>query len=130
MIEILSIITFISILLINIGTIRGNFVYMEIGTIVLGGVVIFGWLILGILITESNDTETKFSKYNIEKTKYEVVLVDSSRRKFIFDKKIDYDNITDTTIFYLNIKKNIYGFNKSYYIFYDMKGVRKKSIKI
>ena len=36
--------------------------------------------------------------------------------------------ITDTTTFYIKENKNMYGFDKSYYLFYYMKGVKNKSI--
>lgn len=116
MIEILFIITFISFLLIIIGLINNWNILRNSGIVLFFGTLVIGWLCLGIL--NSRPVEIK-SEQKIVKTKNSINII-ANGREFNFNKKIDFDNISDTTTFYLFQHKNIYGITmrkSGYYIF-------------
>ncbi len=118
MIVYLTILTIISIYILNLGLIKGKDNVELIGTITLIITIIFGWLFLGILLN-IHKTEYKTSII-CEQHKNEFVVKDSLGNIYSFDKKIDFDYITDTTTFYIIISDNIYGFNTDYDIYYNV----------
>lgn len=81
---------------------------------------VFGWLILGNVITVGSEIQKiNTEKINIVKTQNEILVTDISRDVYyIFNKKIDFDNITDTTTFYYDKGINMYGGISDRDIFY------------
>lgn len=74
------------------------------------GVGLIGWLILGHAIT-FNKRDVKIDKENFEIIKGNrfIIISDLDDKYFIFDKKVDFDQITDTTTFYSRVGETIYG---------------------
>lgn len=118
MLEFLVISTTISIYILNLGLIKNKQNVTYTGIIMLCIVVIFGWIFIGII---ANIFKTEFKTNTIyQKNENEFIIKDSLNNNYIFDKKIDFDYITDTTIFYILARKNIYGGMKEYDIFYKV----------
>lgn len=78
-----------------------------IGVIGLFLVGVFGWLMLGTETTKYIETEKV--EYTMAKSEKSIIFDDIKRDNiYYFDKKVDFDNITDTTTIYLSIGKNMY----------------------
>ena len=127
MIEFLSIFTLISILILNLGIIKSKYNVKNAGIIMFILVLIIGWMILGIFL-QINDTDYK-TNIIYEKNHKEFIIQDSLDNKYIFNKKIDFDYITDTTTFYITVSKNMYGFYPGYSIFYKIGNRKMKGTK-
>jgi len=120
----LIIITVISIYILNFGIIKDKTNVITTGSIMLIMIIVIGWGFVGIGL---NFHGTEYETKNIyEKTKNEIIIKDSLDNKYIFNKKIDFDFITDTTTFHIIMAKNIYGGNIDYNIYYN---VNKRKIK-
>jgi hypothetical protein len=80
--------------------------------------LVIGWLIVGISANyKTEDIDLNIAK--IEKTENLVIIeFENNEHKFIYDKKVDYDNICDTVKFYLENKYNFYNYNISSEPFY------------
>lgn len=123
MIEVLIILTFISLFFISIGEIKNKDMVISSGWIMLVLIVFFGWGALGIFVPINNNNKS-IENNSIIKEQYIIIVKvieeneENDTLEFIFDKKIDFDNITDTTTFYLEKEKNMYGFKKKYYLSY------------
>jgi len=127
MIEFFSILTIISILVLNLGLIKDKGNVKDTGVVMLVLVILIGWLLIG-MFAQVNDTDYK-TNIICEKNDNEIVVQDSLDNKYIFNKKLDFDHISDTTTFYITVSKNIYGFYPHYEIFYKVGDRKMKGIE-
>jgi len=118
MLVFLVIVTVISIYILNIGLIKNKENVTTTGVIMLFMIVFLGWLAIGVLLN-IYDTEYK-TNVIYQKNENEFIIKDSLDNNYIFNKKIDFDFITDTTTFYIIVSKNMYGGMKDYNIFYKV----------
>lgn len=86
---------------------------------------IIGWGIIGNVIQVKNDI-IEINTINIEtiKTSRSIMIINNELSEYyIFDKKSDFDNITDTTTFFYHRQLNMYngtiGEDILYYTYYD-----------
>jgi hypothetical protein len=126
MIEILIILTFAMLFIINVGIFKDDNGVRDAGLILFGVIAFFGWGLIGVFIP-INDYELKIDahiKYNANTIE---ASIDSTQEVFLFDKKLDFDNLDDTTTLFLNLSNNIYGVNQNTYVYYVIKGKKFKS---
>jgi hypothetical protein len=91
--------------------------------VLLLGVGLIGWVLVGNAIT-FNKQNVKLENLEIIKGSSFIIITDLNDNHYIFKKKIDFDNITDTTSFFTRQGKNIYGGTNTkedifYYIYND-----------
>lgn len=118
--EILLLITLISILLIGFGTVYQSTPTKTIGTLFLILVIVFGWILCAFVPCDNKITKeiATYQKFENE------IKVNIKEKSFIFEKKVDFDNISDTTTFYRKLYKNVYYFttdDKAFYLFKNKK---------
>jgi len=119
MLQILILFTLLSLYLIISGIIYKKEEVKSTGIIFILIVIIFGWVFLGYVVNMYESTWEINTSYIIDNTK--IIVVDSNNNnKYEFNKKIDFDYITDTTTFYIVKNYNIYGLNREYYIYYKI----------
>jgi ABC-type transport system involved in multi-copper enzyme maturation permease subunit len=118
MIECFSIITLVSLVIINLGIISDKKNVKDIGIVMFVVVLLFGWIFLGIIIP-INDVDVKISPIMAQSEK-EYIITDSIDNEYVFDKQIDFNNISDTTTFYLNKSTNMYHFNANCTLYYKL----------
>lgn len=118
MIEIFTLITFIFVFLLVIGIIlnKSEVTGTAIGFLIF--MIATCWIGYGIFAPDEFVETTP--EFTIQKDKYHITiyLPDDG---FTFSKKIDFDQITDTTTFYFEEGFNIYGFIRRTHAFYKIK---------
>jgi hypothetical protein len=86
-----------------------NFVF----SVGIGMVVLFvGWILVGYSISIEM-SETKIKGVEVTKSRNFIIVTDN-KKYYLFNKKVDFDNITDTTTFYINQGVNMYGIDCNY----------------
>lgn len=129
----LIILTVLSIILIGLGIYfnaneRGD-KYIFSGVISLLFVILIGWLLIGS--EKSFDYKSEIITFKLETTNFSLVMFDSDRDSYyVFDRKEDFSNITDTTKFYLERGYNLYGNATDYFKVYYIYNNQKKLAKI
>jgi uncharacterized membrane protein (DUF485 family) len=118
--ELLLLLTFISILIIGFGTAYHSKITKVLGTILLILILVFGWVMVGMIVSESKITKetATYQKYENE------IKVNIKEKTFIFNSKVDFDNITDTTTFYSKLSRNAFYIimeDKAFYIIKNKK---------
>lgn len=89
------------------------------------GVVLIGWVIIGSLVTFDKKEFKLANKFEVIKGSNSIIVSDiTSETFFVFNKKVDFEKITDTTTFYTTQGHNMYGFTQTkediyYYVYSD-----------
>jgi len=108
MILVFSILTTSSLLIALYGHYRGSEDHTLVGYIALVAIGLVCWGLIGSVSTVTK-TDLEADVLSITKGKYEIyVSIKNSDDLLIFDKLIDFDNITDTTTFYVVEERNMY----------------------
>ena len=126
MIVFLSIFTLVSLIIINLGIINKKVNVKNTGFIMLFFAVVVGWFILGISIKFYTDTKIPIT-LDKENGKMYVIVKDSIGDAYFFNRQIDFNNITDTTTFYLEKNTNMYHFNSEKCLYYKIDDKKFKS---
>ena len=120
----LIIITSVSILMFVLSFIINNYKYemfallLRIGGVgILIGTLLFGWMLMGLIYTVETKNETVDIKFI--KTEQSIIIDDYDNEKvYYFNKKIDFNNISDTTTIYYSTSYNIYKMEVCEYVYY------------
>jgi ABC-type transport system involved in multi-copper enzyme maturation permease subunit len=105
----------LSIILITIGHIKNEENKYATGYIIFFLTIIIGCGAIGGLVTPIGKTDVvDKSTYEMIKTERSILVETKASRIYAFRQKVDFDNITDTTTFYLDTRHNFYGFNDSH----------------
>lgn len=115
LILILSLIT-ISIVILLIGIFKNDENITFFGGIAIFLIGLIGLLFVGVTV----NMEKRISKVDgVFSKNTKAIIIDDNNKLYYFDKKIDFDNITDTTTFYLKLGYNMYytptDYQKVYY---------------
>jgi len=87
------------------------------GVGILIGTLLFGWMLMGLIYTVETKNETVDIKFI--KTEQSIIIDDYDNEKvYYFNKKIDFNNISDTTTIYYSTSYNIYKMEVCEYVYY------------
>jgi len=88
--------------------------------------ILVGFGVIGLTIPISH--KTKIVNVQLTKTNKSIILEDyNNDNVYFFNKKIDFNNIKDTTTFYLNVPYNMYNVEEGKkYIYYIINGRKYK----
>ena len=94
-----------------------------IGGVGLFLIIMFGWLAVGLGRTIYTKTLKVDGEISISRKS---ITVDDYQRNFVyyFDKKIDFDNISDTTTIYLKQNFNMYNNESGINTFYEIDNIK------
>lgn len=120
---VLIILTFVSLVILNIGLFADKENVKNTGIIMMVFVIVGGWLVFGFSADVKQITY-KTSIKSMVKEDYQIKVSDTLDNTYSFTRKVDFDNITDTTTFYVLRNSNIYGFSREYKMFYKIKDVK------
>jgi len=93
-----------------------------LGYVLLVFIILIGWIAIGTSVTNNTKTtKIPFDNYQILKGEQSIILDDFySDMVYYFNKKVDFDNITDSTTFYCVQGFSLYGNKTDTEMYYEV----------